>query len=170
MSPLGEGCFGCEVLKDPNKARGGIVITLPGNWALNHYSENSKNNFLGWLVLQPRCHRMDWSNLSQEEVKAIGENIERVSASLRRAWSHLFSDPLDDIERVYVVSFSETGHQHIHLIPRTKRMRQICNDAWKTPELYAKLPLEYQVVGSKNEQRVKQLMRCLNDLLSRSGK
>ena len=115
-------CAGCKRSQGKDDVIGGI-IGLTGEWTLNHLGDA---NFLGWMALQPRCHRMELADLTTGEAAALGCNIQAVEKALRDYWLVNFSD--DPIHRVYVVYFFEsvfdrkptTFHLHIHLIPRTK--------------------------------------------------
>ena len=50
-------CKGCELSKGNGDPPGGIIVKLDGGWILNHYG--GSEGFLGWLALQPSCHRME---------------------------------------------------------------------------------------------------------------
>jgi hypothetical protein len=45
------GCDGCALSQKSDR-----VIHLSGDWVVNHYQGQEGN--LGWMVLQPRYHRM----------------------------------------------------------------------------------------------------------------
>ena len=49
--------------------RGGI-IELDRDWTLNHYG--GSEGFLGWVVLQPKYHRLDFADLTHQEVRWTG--------------------------------------------------------------------------------------------------
>lgn len=123
-----DDCKGCKISRGIEEPTGGI-IKLDGNWIINHYGGDE--GFLGWIALQSRFHRMELTDLSANEAKALGSNIQNIDVALRQYWSiHFQSDP---IRRVYVVYFFESAfeessdkyHLHIHLIPRTERFRPL---------------------------------------------
>lgn len=115
-----EGCKGCIRSQHKDDVLGGI-IEMPGNWVLNHYAGDE--GFLGWMALQPKYHRMALAELTDEELQALGGNLQRIDNLLTEYWQENFKD---DVERVYVVYFFESVfdqppskfHLHIHLIPR----------------------------------------------------
>jgi len=115
-------CRGCKISQGIEELTGGI-IELDGNWILNHYS--SEEGFLGWMALQPRFHRMELKDLTADETRALGGNIQNIDIALRQYWAIRFRDDL--IQRVYLVYFFEsTGyHLHIHLVPRTKKFYEL---------------------------------------------
>jgi diadenosine tetraphosphate (Ap4A) HIT family hydrolase len=114
-------CNGCKISRCL-KARHGGIIETDGNWILNHYA--GWEVFFGWMALQSRYHRMELTDLTPDETKALGKNIQNIDLALRQYWSLKF--PSDPIQRVYVVYFfeSEGYHLHIHLIPRSKKLGQ----------------------------------------------
>lgn len=179
-------CKGCKLsqgIEEPR--RGGGIIELNGNWILNQYGGDE--GFLGWMVLQPRFHRMELTDLNTSEVKALGVNIQNIDLALRRYWACRFEK--DPIKRVYVVYFFEsTGyHLHIHLIPRTKRFRSLsirvpktqgiskteeCRlIAWNIHKLseHQDFPSEYRIreENEENRQKVEALTTYLRDYLSK---
>src|SRR5437870_3593235 len=95
-------CAGCLTSQGVRQTPGGIV-TLPGNWTVNHY--DNKEGFLGWLALQPRYHRMALADLQDNELLAFGHNIHSVDRCLTQYWRHRF--PRDPLKRVYIVYFFE---------------------------------------------------------------
>jgi diadenosine tetraphosphate (Ap4A) HIT family hydrolase len=109
-------CQSCEISQ--GRIAIGGNIKLPGEWSLNHYG--GTEGYLGWLALQPICHRMKFSELSPEELRHLGPNISAVQRVLSEYWMRVFADP---IERLYIVYFFDGGgperyHVHLHLIPR----------------------------------------------------
>lgn len=186
-------CKGCGISKRRQKALKHlpcqIVIDLDGNWTLNHYGGDE--DFLGWLALQPRYHRMELKDLRPNEAAALGGNIQDIDIALRSYWSTAF--PKDPIERVYVVYFFEgvfdrpkpqPYHLHIHLIPRTKKFAHALRtedgstiNAWdiytlrkgkpaegmKAPFMF---PSKYQV-KKKDDQNANNLMTYLSGFLWR---
>lgn len=124
MKNYEERCKGCQLSQGLRHPRGNIIVELDGDWILNHYGGNE--GFLGWMALQPKLHRMDLTDLTPDEMKALGGNIQRVERALRSYWSFRFES--DPIQRVYVVYFFESFfnsppteyHLHIHLIPVQK--------------------------------------------------
>jgi diadenosine tetraphosphate (Ap4A) HIT family hydrolase len=130
-----EDCKGCKISRKIREPRGGI-IELDGNWILNHYSGGE--GFLGWVILQPRYHRMELSELNTDEANELGKNIRNIDLALRQYWAIKFTK--DPIRRVYVVYFFESAfekssdkyHLHIHLIPRTEKFRSLSTHVSKT--------------------------------------
>jgi diadenosine tetraphosphate (Ap4A) HIT family hydrolase len=173
-------CKGCQLSRGDIKPDvGGEIINLEGDWTLNHYG--GSEGFLGWMALQPRYHRIELSELSGDEVQALGGNIQKIDLALRQYWALKFEDDL--IERVYVVYFAEstvnpgaTWHQHIHLIPRPRSLGQLLRgyskdksvEAWRTPKLRPcekNFPKRYLVgKGCPNERA---LMTYLKEQLNR---
>jgi len=96
-----EGCEGCKLSQGHGEPPGGIIVELDGDWILNHYGD--PEGFLGWMILQPRQHRMDLDKLTSEETNALGGNIQRVDKALHDYWHEEFPD--DPYERTYVVYF-----------------------------------------------------------------
>jgi diadenosine tetraphosphate (Ap4A) HIT family hydrolase len=76
------------------------------------------------MILQPRYHRRELTDLTKNETEFFVKNMQRVDTVLRKYWSAKFPD--DPIERIYVTSFSESEglHLHFHLIPRTRKLGQ----------------------------------------------
>ncbi len=181
-----QDCSGCEISKlNENIVLGKKIIELDDYWILNHYGGG--DTFLGRMALQTRCHRMDIGELSEEETKRLGGNIQRIDRALREYWSNHFIP--DRIERLYIIFFLEGEfdipkrspyHFHIHLIPRTRkfdsllrRIREKDSDilAWNIYQIntYVSFPDEYKVrSGHPSEQKAKNLMNYLNDCLSKS--
>jgi diadenosine tetraphosphate (Ap4A) HIT family hydrolase len=117
-------CKGCRLAHGLDIMPGGF-IPLGRFWMINHYG--GSEGFLGWLVIQPRQHRMKLSELTDEELCEFGVHIKHVESELCQAWTKL--RPNDNIERVYVALFFESAfekdnywHIHIHIVPRTKRI------------------------------------------------
>jgi diadenosine tetraphosphate (Ap4A) HIT family hydrolase len=162
--------------------RGGI-IGLNGDWIVNHYGGDEA--FFGWLMLQPRFHRIEFADLTVYEAEALGGNIQRIDLALRQYWAIRFEN--DPIQRVYVVYFRESvfdtsdsgdhgleSHMHIHLIPRTIRLGQLLRDispdktirAWNIPDIVrlkeADLPPGYK----KNNQNMSALVTYLRSSLA----
>ncbi len=154
-------------------ALGSIIVDLDGGWTVNHYG--GSEGYLGWLVLQPRAHKKEFTRLSKKELQSLGENIKRTEISLRNYWELKFPDDL--IQRVYVVYFFEYDsvsvkpkdyHLHIHLIPRTKRLYPLLKEgsktvAWRIYKVHddPRFPLEYK----KNKSNVQRLMQYLKHTL-----
>jgi len=175
MKEYKDCCKGCDISREIEKKPGGI-IDLGGDWILNHFEGGGV--FLGWMALQPRFHRMKFTDLTDDETKALGKNIQNINIALCEYWSIRF--PKDPIEKLYVVCFheSEEYHIHIHLIPRTKELGgedPTENMAWKTFKRTEKdsFPQEYRIMikdpsGSLIEdQKVLALMSYLKGTLSK---
>jgi len=177
-------CAGCGISQELRRVPGGIV-KLAGNWVVNQYG--SSEGFLGWLALQPRYHRNEISQLTRDELSALGPNIQSLDRSLRQYWHLHF--PGDELCRVYVVYFFESEfqdppqdppyHLHIHIIPRPSsfdtadRLRRVENgvrwvDGWRTPNLMPRgvVPAPYQRGGNDWEHRVAQLSAYLRGELN----
>lgn len=168
-------CIGCKLAGGIKVLPGGI-ITLAGNWLTNIYP--GSEGFLGWLVLYPRIHRRELAELTLDEVKTLGINIQALDRSLHRYWEKQFKD--DYLERVYFVYFfdsvygiqdgqerSDEAHLHIHLIPRPRSigtlLRSYSTDgsihAWSTYRVHEQqdFPERYR----KSDQRLADLMEFL---------
>lgn len=171
-----EGCAISQGIKQPR--RGGGIIELDGNWILNHYGGDE--GFLGWMVLQPRCHRMELTDLNTDEANALGKNIQDIDLALRQYWALQFQEDL--IQRVYVVYFFESAfekssdkwHLHIHMIPRTERLRSLEQRgskliAWNIHKVatHQDFPREYQIIEDteENRRKVEALMTYLKGQL-----
>jgi hypothetical protein len=102
-----DGCEGCDISRGSILLPGG-VIELQGDWIVNHY--DGQEGFLGWMVLQPRYHRMELSDLTKDEIDLLGKNFQDVDRALHQYWSVKFPD--DPIERIYVASISESKELH----------------------------------------------------------
>ncbi len=164
-------------------AHGG-TIELGSDWTLNHYL--GPEGFLGWVILQPRYHRIDISELEQQEATSLGTNIKLVDSALREYWRQQF--PADPIQRVYVVYFHESvfrnpdlrkpsqdWHMHFHLIARTERMAALLRTfdavghsirAWSMPDVLPKKPGEFPNDYMKDKQNTSQLMAYLKAALA----
>jgi len=143
-----DSCKGCDISREIEKKPGGI-IDLEGDWILNHFAGDGV--FLGWMALQPRFHRMKFTDFTDDEAKALGKNIQNINMALCEYWSIHF--PKDPIEKLYVVCFheSEEYHIHIHLIPRSKELGgedPTKYMAWKTFERTKKdrFPQQYRIM------------------------
>lgn len=116
-------CRGCRLAHGLDTKVGGF-IPLGTYWMVNHCSRSE--GFLGWLLMQPRQHRMGLSQFTAEELQEFGIQIKRLETALRQTWPKL--QPDDPIERVYVTLFFESAlevtddywHIHFHVVPRTK--------------------------------------------------
>jgi diadenosine tetraphosphate (Ap4A) HIT family hydrolase len=158
------GCKLSQGLEKPDV--GGAVITLPGNWILNHYS--GSEGFLGWLALQPGKHRTHLKDLEEDESKLLGKNIRDIEKALRAYWVEKFNK--DPIERIYVACFSEYSddHLHFHLIPRTNKLGDLlkCNcsiNCWNIYKIHenSHFPQEYVIKPKQCNKNVNILMDCL---------
>ena len=171
-------CAGCRRSQGLDAVPGGIA-KLPGDWVVNQYW--GSEGFLGWLALQPRFHRMSLSELTEDEARSLGPNVQDLDAALKRYWSHQF--PRDPVERVYMVYMFEAEfaepqpkpedkfHLHVHVIPRTKELGQYgrlrftkCgitwNDGWHMPRMreHGVIPEPYQLVPNNRVARATSLM------------
>ena len=155
-------------------------MKLSGNWIVNQFG--GEGFFLGWLALQPRFHRMELSELTDEELQSLGPNIQTLDACLTQYWRLQYPD--DPVRRVYVVYFFESAfqcppekppfHLHIHIIPRFRsleaegRLRRNKNDVtwtdgWKVPTLDENnsVPEPYRGSAPEWEGRTSALMSYL---------
>ncbi len=175
-----KGCIRSQGTEDENKLWGGIV-KLNGDWILNHYM--GEEGFLGWMILQPRCHRMKLADLKSNELSSLGENIQKIDIALGNYWKKYF----EPLERVYVVYFFESVyakpepekfHMHIHLISRPKSFDKLLREynvsnsiessspnAWRIPTL-TKYKDMFPEKYIKNKEKVTNLMSYLKDILS----
>jgi diadenosine tetraphosphate (Ap4A) HIT family hydrolase len=178
------GCNGCLISQGADVSvnlRGGI-IQLEGNWILNHYGGGE--GFLGWLILQPRFHRMDLRELEPREAQSLGTNVQSVDRALRQYWNTYFKN--DPIQRVYVVYFHESvfrdkeqaepqedWHMHFHLIARTKRMGKLLRTfdkagsirAWSIPSVLKERGHEFPPEYVKNDENMSRLVSHLRAAL-----
>ncbi len=123
-----QDCKGCNITKD--QPRGGI-IEMGKLWVANQYWGGE--GFLGWLALQPREHRMQLEQLTDEEAREMGTAVRDLTGRLSKYWGKKEEWKQDRLERVYVTYFFESVfdnnptqyHLHIHLIPRTRKMRAL---------------------------------------------
>jgi len=158
-----------------------ILIKLEGGWTLNHFG--GKEKYLGRLLLQTQIHRPDWGDLSLEEIKIIGEHIQRISSSLRRYWIQQYNDPIEQIYVVYLNDkpyknyISDEGsreidkelHVHLHLLPRTKETRECLNkhknDAlgWHLVDYIYLFPPQYKITDNYEPE-----VMALTDYLRKS--
>jgi diadenosine tetraphosphate (Ap4A) HIT family hydrolase len=168
-----DGCKGCDISREIERKPGGI-IHFEGDWILNHYAGDE--GFLGWMALQPRFHRMKFTDFTDDETKALGKNIQDINTALCEYWSIHF--PKDPLEKLYMVCFheSEEYHIHIHLIPRSKELGgedPTKYMAWKTFKRTEteSFPPEYRVKDRKGswlgDQKVVALMSYLRGTLSK---
>ena len=177
-----QSCDGCKLSLEKKAITGGIV-KLGDRWILNQYG--GQEGFLGWLALQPYYHRMELTDLDDEETMHLGMYIKKVEIALYEYWAKSFQS--DPIERMYVIYFFESCfdkptpslyHLHIHLIPRTKRLgdllRQYTNDsssilAWDIYKLSRHrdtFPYDYQIHPiHEHEEKIISLMTYLRQRL-----
>jgi diadenosine tetraphosphate (Ap4A) HIT family hydrolase len=136
-------CEGCKISLNQKKVSGGI-IELGKYWIANHYMGNE--GFLGWLALQPKEHYIKMQDLPSEVAEEMGIAIKNLSNLLTKYWEWKWKD--DNLERIYVTYFfesffntSETKyHLHIHLIPRTKKLKTLISEngqtnCWSIPNI-----------------------------------
>ena len=133
-----EGCECCTIIDGEGSGfrANNYIVELEGGWVLNHCG--GENTYLGYLILQTKCHRVDFGDLSPEEAKSLGMNIKRINDSIRKYWESIY--PEDQVELVHVAYLNETpyirrhiylsnrpqlsreSHVHIHLLTRTRKM------------------------------------------------
>lgn len=175
-----EKCDCCKVIKGcVNKCYQKILVPLEGGWVLNHYG--GSDTYLGRLVLQTQCHYTKWEELQNRELKYLGKNIQLINICLRKFWEKAY--PKDCIEQIYATYFNEAPykkgligdklneelHVHIHLLPRTKEMREAmcCSDklGWHLVDCISCFPDDYKLTD-KNYIKAKELMEYLKSCLS----
>jgi hypothetical protein len=175
-------CTGCDISRGIVTKVGGL-LTLPGDWTANQYGGGE--GFLGWLALQPRFHRMEFSDLSCVEAAALGPNIKALDRALRAYWDRQFVG--DPVLRVYVVYFfesafedpkpSESYHLHIHIIPRFRSLEPALQagqvqskwpDGWRISTLAptGQIPEAYNRQVPNWEERATALMDYLRSELA----
>ncbi len=167
-----ENCRGCKILEPLSQPRGG-VIEIGRHWLVNQYW--GVEGFLGWLALQPREHCMQLEDLSEDAARDMGKVIKDVKTSLKSYWKKEW--PQDRLDRLYVTYFFDSVfdnspteyHLHIHLIPRTRKMRSLISkggsiNCWEIYKI-AKLdgfPEEYL----RYEERVDKLINELKTMVT----
>jgi diadenosine tetraphosphate (Ap4A) HIT family hydrolase len=154
-------CRSCAISQGHEQPLGRIIVNLEGGWTLNHYGD--KDSFLGRMALQPREHRMELADLTLQELEALGRNIQRIDLALTHYFDCHFGDK---VERVYIVYFFESYHDnpkkcewhlHIHLIPRTEKMRGNALPtevaAWNIHKITKRpdFPAEYRIEKDNDE-------------------
>lgn len=84
-------------------------------------------------------HVKNFCELKNEELNALGLNIKWMNCYLNSWWNCKYKSS-DPIEQIYLVYFNESPyklgltekalndqlHVHIHILPRTQKMREIC--------------------------------------------
>ncbi len=118
-------CRGCLRASKQEKVEGG-TIPLGAHWTVNHYDDQDR--FLGWLVVQPKEHRMKSSQMTLEETEEFGVVTSRLENALTKAYDRMC--PHDKVKIVYLVRLGESTlargpnwHLHYHMIPRTVSMK-----------------------------------------------
>lgn len=167
-------CKGCKISQgiDKDSQKWGGIIKLYGGWILNHRKGGEKEEFLGWMTLQPDNHRERWTDLNPKEADTLGSNLQRIEGGLRQYWSINFKEDL--IERVYVVYFSEfSEHLHIHIIPRPESIKRldVFENGWKIclVNKHPKFPKKYKISPEEEGlDKVSNLMKYLRRCLSES--
>ncbi len=167
-----ENCKGCKILEPLSQPRGG-VIEIGRHWLVNQYW--GAEGFLAWLALQPREHWMRLEELSEDAARDMGIVIKAVKKSLKSYWKKEW--PQDELDRLYVTYFFDSVfdnnptkyHLHIHLIPRTRRMRSLISkegsiNCWKIYKISKmdNFPEEYL----RYEKRVDKLINELKETIT----
>jgi len=170
--PRKDSCRGCDIAQGKYRPVGG-AFPVSQHWILNQYWGGE--GFLGWLALQPKEHRMQLEELSTQEAGEMGTAIQRVKKGLKACWKEMW--PEDRFDRLYVTYFFESVfgnkpneyHPHIHLIPRTKKMRALISkegniNCWEIYNISRMdgFPEEYL----RYEERVERLMSALEEKIS----
>jgi diadenosine tetraphosphate (Ap4A) HIT family hydrolase len=170
-----ESCIGCNIMEPQYQPTGG-VIEVGKYWLVNQYGGGE--GFLGWLALQPREHRMQLGDLSAGEARELGIAVQKVKKALQDYWKKEW--PEDRFERLYVTYFFESAfdnspskyHLHIHLIPRTKRMRHLLItkngkvNCWKVHRIYKRKDFPQEYLWRGHEERAERLMSALKGKVS----
>jgi diadenosine tetraphosphate (Ap4A) HIT family hydrolase len=100
-------CLSCEVIAGRVPSPGGFIFESE-DWLLTH--QVSPASLAGFLILQPRRHVEQISELTTEEAAEFGEVLRRSTLALTRVLHP---------EKVYVCSFgSGVKHVHFYLIPK----------------------------------------------------
>jgi diadenosine tetraphosphate (Ap4A) HIT family hydrolase len=171
-------CNSCKLAHGLYPMAGGF-ISLGNLWMVNHYGGTDR--FLGWLVMQPRQHRMALSEFTTEELYEFGIQLKRLESAFYRAWND-FLYQTDPIERVYVVLFFESGlkkderwHIHFHVIARTKSIgeekatdeeEKLCIKNHKGWYIIRHSPTHCKPDTSKHDkEKIEELMNKLRELL-----
>ena len=158
-------CKGCNINKFPPRCG---FVKMGDHWRANQYW--GPEGFLGWLALQPIKHCMKLQDLSKPAACDMGNVIKNLELDLEIYWKKEW--PEDRFDRLYVTYFFDSVfdndpteyHLHIHLIPRTKKMRSLINkegsincwEIYKISKMYG-FPEEY----FRYEERVDKLMNYL---------
>ena len=173
-------CICCKIAGGSGEGYQKLVVELEGGWVLNHYFTEG-GTFLGRLVIVTKAHRVDWGYLSSEELKTLGINIQRINNSLRQYWA--INYPEDQIELVHVAYLNESPyieckieeellqslHVHLHLLTRTKAIRENLNCCikqigWHLEDELLKFP-KYLKVNNREDVEVIKLMNHLKSCL-----
>jgi diadenosine tetraphosphate (Ap4A) HIT family hydrolase len=111
VSPQSSQCFICQ------KHRG--EISLPGGAIYQDQSlyvghaqirEGQAQVYLGYLMVEPKRHAPGLADLNDEEAKAMGLMVSRLSRALKASEGaqHIYAFVLGDL----------VPHVHIHVVPR----------------------------------------------------
>jgi len=167
----------CEVCKIIKGKKEGIhdkeyIIDMNNGWTLNHC--DASNWYLGYLVLSTTRHVKDFCELENCEPKALGLNIKWINCYLKGWWNCEYK-PEDSIEQIYLAYFNEAPykqgltdrkeldtqlHVHIHILPRTKKMREICGVqilGWDLLKIRNCFPVGYICDYDKRKELMKYL-------------
>jgi len=108
-------CIGCDVIAGRIKPPGG-VICQDTHWMATHALPSPEVPLRGLLVLQPKRHVEELSELTPQEAIALGPLLRRLSSAMQQALRP---------ERIYACSLGE-GIKHVHflLLPRGETMPQ----------------------------------------------
>jgi len=173
-----EKCDCCDAAE--KEMKNGRLVELEGGWRLNHFG--GKEKYLGWLVLQTKCHRRKWEELEDTELKHLGKNIQLININLRKYWNEKY--PEDKLEQIYASYLNESPykkglkgdelfkqlHVHIHLLVRTRKIYNSlecpkCTLGWHLVDKTHEFP-EYLQISGTDDKKVRDLMKYLKGLLA----
>jgi hypothetical protein len=166
----------CDVCKIVCGGKGGIhnkeyILDMKNGWTLNHC--DASNWYLGYLVMSTTCHKKNFYELTDKELNSLGQNIKWINCHLNSWWEK--NIPNDKIEQIYLAYLNESAykrqlsgeeldeqlHVHIHMLPRTKSMREICGVqilGWDLLKIRNCFPVHYICDFGKREELMKYLI------------
>ncbi|GHO70943.1 HIT family protein [Ktedonobacter sp. SOSP1-52] len=110
ISEQQEACFVCQKHKGQLALPGGIIYEDELIFASHHIPEDGPTSYLGWLIVEPKRHFPGLAEQTEEEAKASGLLIARLSRALKVC---------TEAEHIYsFVLGHHVPHLHIHLLPR----------------------------------------------------
>ena len=110
MEGEGSGCFICRKHRGEIVIPGGAVYEDELVYAGHVLLSDDRPTYLGHLMAETKRHAPDLADLTDEEAKALGLLVARLSRALKGS---------EDAEHVYVFVFGDAvPHVHIHVVPR----------------------------------------------------